>query len=119
MIPTLYGYLSVKDATAICKLAAQNKPKSRALEAVKAVGVPTLGFAGGAAIGFGVGQLADTLYSKAVGHPMPEAYLRYALPVLSGGLGLAYGLYRAHQQEDLRRALQSHEDESPVRGKLP
>jgi hypothetical protein len=104
--PTLFSYLSPEEGAAICKLA-EKKP-SRIAGAAKAVGVPLVGFAGGTVAGFAGGQLADTISQKLMGSPIPPTYLKAVAPSLGGALGLAFGLYKAHEMEDLRRALEGH-----------
>jgi hypothetical protein len=107
--PTLFSYLSPGEAQAICKLAGEKKP-NRALGALKAVGLPLLGWTGGTVAGFGAGMLADTISQKLMGHPIPLSYLKAVAPALGGAAGLSYGLYKAHEMEDLRRALEGHPD---------
>lgn len=105
--PTLFSYLSPEEAVSICKLAGEKKP-NLVVEALKAVGVPLVSFSGGTVAGFAGGQLADTISQKLMGSPIPVSYLNAVAPTIGGGLGLAYGLYKAHEMEDLRRAIQGH-----------
>jgi len=113
--PSLFSYLSREEGEAICKLAEPKKP-SRALGALKAVGLPLLGFGGGAVAGFAGGQLADTISQKLLGRPIPQSYLDSLTPALGAGLGLTYSLYKAHEMEDLRRALEGHSNKPDTRG---
>lgn len=110
--PSLFSYLSLEDGLAICKLAEGKKP-SRILGAAKAVGIPLLGFTGGTVAGFGAGHLADTIHQKLMGSPIPSSYLAAVAPTLGAGLGLAYGLYKAHEMEELRRVIQGHPNKPP------
>jgi hypothetical protein len=107
--PTLFSYLSPRDARAICKLAEGKRP-NRAVGALKAVGLPLLGLAGGTVATFGVGMLADTISQKVMGHPIPLSYLTAVAPALGAGFGLTWGLYKAHEMEELRRALEGRPD---------
>lgn len=105
--PSLFSYLSPEEGAAICKLAEEKKP-SRVLGALKAVGVPLLGFSGGTVAGLGTGLAADRISQKLLGSPIPESYLKVVAPSIGGALGLAFGLYKAHEMEDVRRAIEGH-----------
>ena len=109
--PTLFSYLPRDAAETLCKLAEGKKP-NRAVAAAKAIGIPLAGWAGGTVAGFGAGLLADTISQKLMGHPIPDSYLRAIVPAAASLAGLSYGLYKAHEMENLRRALQGHSDKS-------
>ncbi len=113
--PSLFEYLSPADAAAIVKLASESAKKpeeSSARRIAKTVGTGLLG----TGLGYGAGALSsialDKIYEKATGHRIPPSTLMAAVPVLGAGAGLAYSLYKAHEMEEMRRAIESEHNES-------
>lgn len=86
-----------------------------ALHALKAVGTGMLGFGGGV----GLGRGAVELLNKATGGYMPPEPWERALPLIGGGAGLAYMAYKEHELQELRRALQSHQNRTQSTGREP
>ncbi|WP_394831721.1 hypothetical protein LVJ94_34930 [Pendulispora rubella] len=117
MIPTLLSYLPLRDALCICKLAEDPRGKSGRGAALKSVLVPALGFMGGTGIGLGAGVLADKFHQRVTGAPIPAGVRRTLVPVLGTGLGVAYGMYKAREMEDMHRALAGDSDESKGEGR--
>ena len=111
--PTLLSYLSPGEALAICKLAQPKKQPNRALEAARAVAVPLLGLTGGIVAGFAGGLAFDKIHQHLMHSPVPVPYLRAVAPALGSIAGLAWGLSKAYELEDLRRAIQGHPDSPP------
>lgn len=83
----------------------------------KAMGTGLLGFATGSLAGVGSAYLADKWYEAATGKKIPLTALHAAAPILGGAAGIAYNLYQAKQQEELRRALASKSDRP--QGRIP
>lgn len=83
--------------------------------AAKVYGTGLLGFATGSLAGAGSAYLADKWYEAATGKKIPTSALHVAAPLVGGAAGLAYNLYQAKQQEELRRALASKPDQSQGR----
>jgi hypothetical protein len=85
------------------------------LHALKAVGTGALGFGGGVLAGRG----GYELLRKATGDRMaPEPWGKLA-PVIGGAAGLAYTAYKEHELQELRRALQSHQNKPQGAGREP
>lgn len=109
--PFLFSYLTAEDAEAICKLAAGEK-KNKAKEVAKIVGTGILGagvghLAGGLAV-----HAANKLHQKLYGTPIARSpSMGAVMPVLGAGAGLAYSLYKAKELEELRRALETNNNE--------
>jgi hypothetical protein len=108
--PTLFSYLPVDAATALCKLAEESKkdrPSALApiLKSVAGMGLGTLAGAGAA-------HLSNQAYKHIMGHDIPARHLMAAAPILGAGLGLAYNLAQAHQVEEMRRALENPDNKS-------
>jgi len=105
--PTLFSYLSPDVAASICKLAAEDSKAKRvartAVTGMMGLGLGTL--AGGAAF-----QGARYGYEKSMGKLLPQTPFAAVAPVLGGAAGLAYSLYKAHELEEIRRALESTDD---------
>lgn len=91
-------------APSLFKTAEEKKP-SKAGRIAKTVGSGLAGMGLGYLSGAGATHLAD----KAFG-PIPSSALMGAVPVLGAGAGLAYSLYKAHEQEEMRRALEGTDD---------
>lgn len=121
-IPTLFSYLPFEEAVALCKYAAGSEveegptveptpppppaPAAEKPSILKTLGAHAAGFGLGTAGGFAGAALANKGYQYANGGKnIPLPYLLAAAPVVGGGLGLAYTLAKAHEQEELRRAL--------------
>jgi hypothetical protein len=81
-------------------------PRHPALHAVKTIGA---GLAG-TGVGMLAGRGSYELLRKATGDRIPPSPLATAMPLIGGGAGLAYGLYKQHELEELQRALQAHKN---------
>jgi hypothetical protein len=106
--PSLFSYLPAGDAAALCKLA-EGEVKKHVRAAGSLLAAP-LGMGVGTLAGFGAGQLANKAYKHVTGGDIPHALTLAALPVLGGGLGLAYNLAQARQVEAMRDALESSDN---------
>lgn len=106
-LPTLFEYLPKDAAIAILKLAEEKKPHENAPKHVaKTIGSGLLGLAGGTLAGYGAGALANKGYELIQGHPVPGSLLAPTASVLGGAGGLAYALWKAKEQEELKRAFE-------------
>lgn len=133
-IPTLFSYLPFEVAVSICKLAGNEAEEGPAVDPMPAPSpkppeaqkkpsiLGTLaghaaGMGVGTLVGYGAGELADRAYRFA--NPgqggIPSSYHVAVGPVVGAGLGLAYTLAKAHEQEELRRAL-TNADHGPPGG---
>ena len=102
-LPTLFEYLPPEAAAALCKMAeAEKKPHP-----IKPILSGILGMGAGTLAGFGANHLANKAYEKATGRGIPHSALMTAVPIITGGLGLAYNLAQTRQIEELRRAAES------------
>lgn len=101
MIPSIFDYLP-EHAEQLMKLA-ERETESPTLRKMKIIGKGMLGFGAGSAIGFGAGALADKLYERSKGHPIPRSRLLQVAPLLTGAMGLSLGLHEALKQEELNR----------------
>jgi hypothetical protein len=116
MTPTLYELLPDEAADRLYKFAAEEaKPEGKAKRIAKTVGSGLAGiglgtFAGGLA--FEGGRRG---YEKLTGKSIPKGPLMTVLPALGAGAGLAYSIYKAQEQEEIRRALES-QDNKPSGG---
>jgi hypothetical protein len=111
--PTLFELLPRAHAEQLCKLAEeQGRVKKYLHAAANLVVPPIVGMGMGTLAGFGAGHLANKVYEKATGSGIPHAGVLSALPILGGGLGLAYNLAQARQMEAMRRALESPHNNS-------
>ena len=73
------------------------------LQAAKHMGIGALGFGAGSAVGHGVGRLLERADSAP---PVPGARIaRWVGPAAGTGAGLAYSLWRTHENEKIRDAL--------------
>lgn len=101
MIPSIFDYLPDR-AEQIMKIAEQRKegPLSRKM---KIVGKGMLGFGVGTGLGIGAGALADKMYQRSKGVPVPQSRLMQIAPFVTGAMGMAYGIHKALEQEELQR----------------
>jgi hypothetical protein len=83
--------------------------KHPAWHAAKAVGGSALAFGGG----MGLGYLANKGVEHVMGHPISSSTVRSVAPVLSGLSSLAYYMYKNKEQEQLRRAIEAHQNKPP------
>jgi hypothetical protein len=113
--PTLFAYLPRKEAEALCKMAEGEAKKN--LRAAGTLLAAPVGMGVGTLAGFGAGQLANKAYRHVTGSDIPPALTLAALPMLGGGLGLAYNMAQARQVEAMRNALEGS-DNKPG-GRLP
>lgn len=99
-LPSAYDYLP-EYAAQLMKLAEEKpKKKSTIAPALKAVGQGALGLG----VGTGAGYLGMKGLERA-GLAGPGT-LPYLIPAAGAGLGLTYGLWKAHEREALRRAIE-------------
>ena len=90
--------------------AAEEKPKSRVKEVAKTVGKGVAGMALGSAAGLGTGKLIE-YGARRMGAVIPKSSLvRYGLPIAGAGLGTAYSLWKAREQQELKSALEDTQD---------
>lgn len=117
-LPSLFEYMP-DQARALCKLAeeVERTPKEKVQGVAKALGTGLLGFATGSLAGVGSAYLLDKAFEASTGKKIPLSALHVAAPVLGGAAGIAYNLYQAKQQEELRRALASKS--SRPQGRIP
>jgi hypothetical protein len=108
----LSDYLPAEDAVALYKFAEDTEDKKR----IKTVLKGALGMGVGTLAGRGAAHYADQLYRHYAGKPIPSKALLAAVPVLGGGLGLAYNLAHTAQQKELDRAGNQGTDNSGGRG---
>lgn len=116
-LPSIFEYLP-EQARELCKMAEAVDPpttRQKLQNAAKVYGTGLLGFATGSLAGAGSAYLADKWYESATGKKIPTSALHVAAPLVGGAAGLAYNLYQAKQQEELRRALASKPDQSQGR----
>jgi ABC-type nitrate/sulfonate/bicarbonate transport system permease component len=90
------------------KIAEENKRPGR--DVVRSVGAGLLGFGVGTAAGLGTGYLADKAWQKATGKKIPSSAIAVAAPLLGTASGIAYAMYKAKEQEAIRRALENSSD---------
>lgn len=95
----------------------ERTPREKALGATKSLGTGLLGFTTGSLAGVGGAYLLDKAYEASTGNKIPLSALHVAAPILGGAAGIAYNLYQAKQQEELRRALASKSDRP--QGRIP
>ena len=124
-ISRAFGHVSLPIASALLKMAelpeppgfseaAQDPPTEGPpvtrpiLHALKATLAPAAAFGVGTAAGYG----AQLGVEKLVGKQLSPARLRMAAPVLGGAMGLAYNQYKAREQQELRRAIEAHQNRS-------
>ena len=98
MLPSVFGYLP-EYSDSFAKLAEAKQP-SRAKEVAKIVGTNLAGLGLGTLAGYGASKGLDYLATKRTGAPLPIAY-RYAIPAVTGGLGLAHSLWTEHERKRL------------------
>ena len=117
-LPTLFEYLPYEQAAALTKLAedphstpAPTAPKAKKLPSIPGmIARNALGMGAGMGAGFGASMLAKKIYEKVEGKPIPHGFLLPAASMVGGGLGLAYSLYRTHEQEEIRDVLKAKRD---------
>jgi hypothetical protein len=99
---TLFDYLPKEVAATLCKLAEGERKPSNMLREAVGMGIGTL--AGGGAAHYG-----NELYKHVTGNKggMPIPHLMIAGPVIGAGLGLAYNMSKAHELEEIKRAVES------------
>lgn len=83
-------------------------PEHPIRHALGAVGLPLLGFGAGIAAGHGAGKFIRHMTNDNISVPL----VRAAAPIIAGGAGLAYGIYKEKELEELRRAVQSYRNQS-------
>ena len=89
------------------KVAAEpERPKGRIAPAAKVIGVGALGFGAGTLLGAGAAALANKAHEKMYGAPIPTNTFYRVAPVLGGAMGISYALFKAREQEELRRVYQ-------------
>lgn len=88
------------------KIAEEEKKPSKGWQLAKILGSGALGFGVGTAAGMGTGYIADKIYEKATGNKIPKPLVLGAAPLLGGAAGIAYSVYKAKEQEAMRRALE-------------
>lgn len=93
----------------------EGQPRARDLALI--LGAGTLGFGTGTLAGMGGGYLADKAYEKVTGRRIPSSALHIAAPLVGAGAGIAYAMYKAKEQEAIRRALES--ETGPRTGGVP
>ena len=112
-MPNIRDYLPAH-ADVILKLAeipASQRPENRSkMQALGAVASGLGGMAAGTLTGYGVGRGIEALAGGA--KKVPPSALRYGVPILGGGLGLAYNLYKHYELEELKSALETHKNSS-------
>lgn len=101
MIPSIFDYLPER-AEQIMKIA-EPRRESPTLRKLQVVGKGMLGFGAGSAMGFGASALADKLYQRSTGAKIPRSRLMQVAPFVTGAMGMAYGLHKALEQEELQR----------------
>jgi hypothetical protein len=89
-------------------------PKSPILHGLGTLVLPTLGFGAGMAAGHGVGKLVRHVTGDKVSPPWVRA-ATLAAPLVGSGAGLAYGIQKEKELEELRRAVQSYRNQSERR----
>jgi hypothetical protein len=92
---------------------AEEYRKRPGLEMSKAIGAGTLGFGAGTAGGLLAGHGADLLAQKFTGKKLPKSVIYGASPLLGGTAGIAYAVYKAKEQEAIRRALEDSTKSGP------
>ena len=111
--PTLFELLPRVHAEQLCKLAEEQGKVKKYLHAAANLVVPSVvGMGMGTLAGAGAGHLANKVYEKATGSGIPHSGVLASLPILGGGLGLAYNLAQARQMEAMRRALEGPNNSS-------
>jgi len=105
-LPSLFDYLSEADALTIMKLAeGEKKPRDPSILGAFVKGSLMMGAA--TAASFGTLQLAKKVYEKTQGKPIPTKFLVPAAALLGAGMGFAYPTYKAHELEEIHRAIQA------------
>lgn len=110
----LSDYLPAEEAAAIYKFAEAENGESK--NKLKSVLKGALGMGVGTLAGFGASHLADKAYQHYTGQPIPSKALLAAVPILGGGLWLAYNLAQTAQQKELDRASNQGTDNGGGRG---
>lgn len=102
MIPSLYDF-DPECVTTLMKVAAEKKKKepSPAARKGRIIAKGLLSYGVGTGLGFGASALADHLYERAKGKPLPKSRMLQAVPFLMGAGGMAYGIHKALEQEEL------------------
>lgn len=100
MIPSVFDYLP-EHAEQLMKVA--EKKESPTVARMKIMGKGILGFGVGTGLGIGAGALADKLYEKSKGKAVPRSTLMQVAPFVTGAMGMAYGIHKALEQEELNR----------------
>jgi hypothetical protein len=94
------------------KTAESERPRGGIARGLKVLGAGTLGFGAGTLAGAGALELANRAHQHAYGMPIPTNTFYKIAPVLGGAMGLTYALFKAREQEELRRAFQNQPDRS-------
>ena len=97
---TLSIFECPEHAEQIMKIA-ENSKGSIAKQRLNIMGKGLLGLGAGAATGVGASVLAAKLYETQKGHPIPQSFLLRAAPFVAGAMGMAYGIHKAHEKEEL------------------
>lgn len=85
----------------------EEKKPSAAWNTAKVVGAGTLGFGLGTAGGLLAGHGMNKAYQMATGKEIPMGAINVAAPLLGTASGIAYAVYKAREQEAIRRALEN------------
>lgn len=91
----------------------EDKERSPSLSLAKIIGAGTLGFGAGTAGGLLAGHGADLIAQKFTGKKLPKSLIYGASPLLGGTAGIAYAVYKAKEQEAIRRALEDSTKSGP------
>lgn len=107
--PSIFAYLP-KHASAIWKLAdaEEQYPKNPVRHGALTVGAGLAGMGLGTLAGYGGSELLSKAFKGLTGKKIPTAALHVPASIAGAGLGLAYQLYKAKEQEELHRAVESH-----------
>ena len=109
--PTLFDYLDPELASVLLKTAEELQQESKGKRIAKTVGAGLLGTGAGYLAGGLTSMGANALHKKVYGRPIASSALTTALPLLGAGAGMAYSLYKAHEAEEIRRALESNNNQ--------
>ena len=116
-LPSMFDLLGEELASALLKTAEEKEPESKTKRVVKTVGSGLAGMGLGYLTGAGALHVADKLHNKLYGSGIPSNALMPAVPALGALSGLAYTLYKAQEQEEIRRALEGTHDQPA--GRVP
>lgn len=115
--PCITAYLPRAAVEGIYKIAELEPPPAEERpdwgQRAKLVGSGLLGMGVGTLAGFGAMELANRHHPSGKG--LPASTLNKAVPIATAGAGLMYSLWKAREQEKLRRAVKpSPDDKSPA-----